>query len=151
MYLKVHELTASNVTQEIEIGDTALQVDALRPHLFKWLNPAGSLKMQIKDQPGTTTLFESDPITIQSITDISDDYFHGVVTFPILAALQANTKYQVVLVGISGYTFSESAYISWCDGFDLALVPESYTPVDTFDTALILEIWERKKVQKGIY
>lgn len=151
MNLVIHELTALNITQEIEIGDTALQVEAIRPHLFKWLNPAGSLKFLIKDEPGTTTLFESDAVTVQSITDVSGDYFHGPVKFPMLAALQANTKYQVVLTGISGYTFSESAYIGLCNGFDLKVVQNSYSPASSLEESLIFEVWARKKGQKGIY
>jgi hypothetical protein len=151
MQLVVHELTASNVIQEIEIGDKALQIEAFRPHLFKWLNPSGSLQIIVKDETGTTTLFQSEAVTVQSITDASGDYYHGPIKFPILAALQANTKYQIVLAGISGYTFSESSYISWCTGYDLKVVPNSYSPSSSFDEGLILQAWERKKVQKGIY
>jgi hypothetical protein len=136
------------ITQEIETGDDVVFVEALRPHLLKFNNPAGSLFMEIRDL-SDNLLFTSESITIQSIHDAAgDDYFHGPVRFLINASLAANTKYKVLLKA-SGYTFSELAYIGWCNGFDLAIVPDSYTPISDLDKGLILEMWERKKLSKG--
>lgn len=151
MQIVVHELTGSHIKQQIEVGDNPLQVAALRPSLVKWLNPIGSLKMRIRDESDTTTIAESEVVTIQSITDATDNYFHGPVKFEIAAALQANTKYTVVLMGLDGYSFSESSYIGWENGYDLKLVPNSYTPASTIDEGLMLEIWTRNTVQKGSY
>ena len=151
MYLIVYELKGTNIGQQIEIGDRNLTVESLRPHLYKHNNPAGSLKLIVKDETATTTLFESEEVTVQSITDVTDNFFHGVVNFPVVGTLQKNTKYTIELSGVGGYTFNESAYIGWCNGFDLKVVPNSFTPIDTLQDALILEIWERKRIEKGLY
>lgn len=149
MKLIVHELTALNISQEIQTEDKVILLEALRPHLYKHNNPAGSLYMEIRSE-ADALLFTSETITIQSIHDaVGDAYFHGPTRFYIDASLAPNTKYNVILKS-TGYTFNESAYIGWCNGYDLKVVENSYTPAGDPADALIVEFWERKKLKKGI-
>lgn len=150
MHLVVYELTATPVIQEIEVGDRSIYVESFRPHLYKHLNPAGSMYIELRNL-ADVVLATSETVLISDVHNATGPYFHGVVRFGIDASLQANTKYRVALIGSGGYTFSESAYIGWCGGFDLKIVPNSYTPISTADEGLILEIWERRKLEKGIF
>ena len=147
MKLVVYELD-SPVVQEITIGDHAIQVDAIRPWLYKHTTPAGSLKIQIKSSVDVL-LFESEEIAISAITSATGNYFHGPVRFYIDAALQANTNYKIVLVGAAGYSFNESAYVGWCNGYDMKFIANDYTPAGPLTDALMLELWGKKKVRKG--
>lgn len=147
MKLVVYELDAP-ITQQIETKDRVILLEAIRPHLYKHNNPAGSLYLEITNE-ADELLFTSETLTIQSIHDEAGaPYFHGLVRFYIDASLAPNTKYNIILKS-TGYTFSEPAYIGWCNGFDLKLVENDYTPTGAIDDALIMEFWERKKLVKG--
>jgi hypothetical protein len=140
-------LGLSYLEQKITVGDKPIQVEAIRPHLYKHLNAAGSLYLEIRNAAGTL-LKTSDAVTIQSITDASGNYFHGVVRFYIKCGLLPNTTYRVRLVS-TGYAFSESAYIGWCRGFDLGRYSAEFSPAIGASSALDMEIWEMKNVLKG--
>ncbi len=140
MKLLVEELKASGVIQEMTPTKNII-VEAIRPHLYRHLFATGSLKVQVLDSMDVL-LGESATVDISDIGDL--DYFHGYVRFLVNAALQANETYKFKLVGDDGYTFDESAYIGWCNGFDLAKYPNSYSPTTDLSNSLDLEIWERK-------
>lgn len=141
MKLLVRELDSASVYQTIVPLRNTI-VEAIRPHLLKYSNPSGSLKLQIQNEAGLK-ITESQTVAISSISD--GTYFHGKVRFYIDAHLKANTTYRVALIGV-GYTFSESAYIGWCNSFDLKSYPSNYTPSEGYHSPLALEVFERKKV-----
>lgn len=138
MKLVVHELQATELSQSYTPERNVI-VHAIRPHLYKHNAPAGTLKLQIYN--GVTLVGESDPVTIASIS--TANYFHGYVRFDLSCGLKRDTAYTFKLVG-SGYTFSESAYVGWCGGFDLGKYPATYTPESLLKYPLDLEVWERK-------
>lgn len=147
MKLIVEDLKGQYLEQKILVGTRPINIVALRPHIYKHLNPAGSLKLQLRDASGTL-LKESDAVTIQSITDASGDYFHGYVKFTLEAGLLPETTYRLRL-STTGYSHSESAYIGWCRDFDLQKYDADFTPESGVSSALGVEIWENKNVVKG--
>lgn len=140
MKLIVHELEDVGLTQELT-ADRNMIVEAVRPHLYRHNFADGTLKLQILDQTDTV-IGESDPVNISDIG--SQAFFHGPVRFDINAGLKKNQTYKFKLVGEGGYSFSESAYIGWCNGFDLGKYAPTYTPEAMINYPLDLEVWERK-------
>lgn len=138
MNLVVHELTASGISQKV-IPSERTNVVAIRPHIYRHLFPAGSLKVQILDS-ASVVVAESALVPISSIE--TANYFHGYIRFDVNAYLQKNTEYTIKLVG-DGYTFAESAYVGWCGGFDLGKYPANYVPTCNLDKPLDVEIWKR--------
>jgi len=139
MKLMVSELTASNIDQVVTPEKNTI-VEAIRPHLYRHNMPTGSLKLQIRTA-ADALVAESEVINISDIGSLS--YFHGYIRFYINAYLQKNVPYTIRLIGQGGYTFTESAYIGWCGGFDLGKYPVPTVIAESFNQPLDLEIWER--------
>lgn len=142
MKLIVHELKAAGLIQEIKAPRNVL-VEAIRPHIYRHNSPTGSLKIQILDD-SDVLITESEVIDIDDIG--SQDFFHGYVRFLINVGLKEGLTYKIKLVGLSGYTFSESSYIGWCNDFDLSKYLASYNPATPLNRPLDIEIWERKNI-----
>lgn len=146
MRLLAHELH-TKLTQRITTGPKPIQVTALRPHLLRYLAPTGSLQMQIEDDTGSI-LQVSETIAIASLP--AGNYFHGYVRFLINCALRANTTYRVSLLALSGYSFSESAWVGWCNDYDLRKVQANYSPNIGWSAALDLELWETRNAIRRV-
>lgn len=153
MNLIVHELGAyglATLTQRLTTpADRDVRVGALRPHLLKFLAPAGSLYMEIR-KTDTTLISTSSVVTIAAITADTGNYFHGYVAFPIYCTLARDTSYDFILAS-TGYTFAEAAWIGWCNDFDLQKYDRDYTPANFEDCPLDIEVWEHKLITKGTY
>lgn len=147
MKLVVYELD-SPIVQEITVGDKAIQLEAIRPWIYKHNSPSGGIKINIKSALDVL-LFESEEILISEITAATGAYFHGPVRFYIDASLQSNTNYKIELEPTGGYSFSESGYVGWCNGYDLKFIANDYTPVGPLEDALLMEFWSKKKTRKG--
>jgi len=141
MKLVVIEL-GNSLVQKIATGSKAIQLYAIRPHLYRHNAPVGSVTVQVQDMLGNV-IGSSDTIAISSIG--SGTYWHGYQRFLISTMLQKNTSYQIALVASGGYTFSESAYVGWCNDFDLRKVPATFTPNFGTNGALDMEFWETKE------
>jgi hypothetical protein len=140
-------LLESSIYQE-ETSDYAMhKIGAIRPHLMRFGNPAGNLTMQIQDRAGEP-LFTSETINISSIG--SGTYWHGYYPFLITGMLRKFTPYRFVLIAGGGYSFSESAYIGWCNGFDLGKYIPEYAGGIGWSAPLDLEIWSYEQVIKGV-
>lgn len=148
MNLIVHELVTT-LTQRMTVGDNDVRLGAIRPHILKYGTPAGSLYMEVKNTSGTS-LQTSETVTIASITAATNTYFHGYIKFLTYITLLKNTSYDFILTP-TGYTFAESAYIGWCNDFDLQKYDRDYTPADSFDCPLDMELWEYKLITRGSY
>lgn len=136
MTLIVHELRDSLIEQEIVPHKNTL-VEAIRPHVYRKNSPSGSITLTIEDSLGN--VLGSDTVAIADIGN--EAYFHGYVRFEIIAGLKKGQAYKIKISGADGYSFDESAFVGWCDGFDLG----KYEPTGDFSTApLDQEIWERK-------
>lgn len=150
MKLVVHELRTTLV-QKLTVGTSNVAVDDVRPHIFKYGTPAGSLFMSIQDSTGVTTYNTSTAVTIASITSASNTYFHGYVDFVCPVILLAGVTYRFVLSS-TGYTFAETGYIGWANDFDLRKYSLGYTQVGgTIMSPLDTEVWPTKPVAKGTY
>lgn len=145
MKLIVYELDGVVFQEITPIGKNQM-ISAIRPHLYKHLAPTGNLKIQVQDTNGRV-IQESNTVAISDIS--SANYFHGYVRFDINIGLMVNRTYRIALVPSGGYTFSESAYIGWCGGFDLGKYEEDYTVNSTFDYGLDMEIWTLQEQTKG--
>lgn len=151
MKLVVAELI-SVVDQEITIGDDDLDVVAIRPHLIRFNNPAGSVRMQVLDS--SKRLIAQSALASIATVDVDDavvgeDFVHGYVRFYLNVPMKAGTTYWIRLVG-SGYTFSESAYLGWCNDFDLRKVPVLYDQNGDWEAALDVELWVRRRSLRGV-
>lgn len=140
MKLVVHELKDDGVSQVLRATRNVI-VEAIRPHIYRHNFAAGSLKVQILDSENTLVA-ESEAVNISSIG--SEDFFHGYVRFYINAYLAKDQDYKFKLVGAGGYSFSEAAYIGWCNGFDLGKYTKTYSNMNSLQEPLDLEVWERK-------
>ncbi len=139
MKLIIQELDSDGLEQ-VMIPSKNTIVSAIRPHIYRHNFATGSLKVQIYNE-SDTLLAESSSVNISDIAALN--YFHGYVRFNIDLYMQANVSYRVKLVGGDGYTFNESAYIGWANGYDLAKYPLTDEPLSDFNFPLDLEIWER--------
>jgi hypothetical protein len=140
--LIVHELKASALVQQMTPTKN-VSVVAVRPHLYRHNFATGSLKIQITDD-SDAVIAESNELAIDDLGTM--DYAHGYYRFDINAVLRSGVTYKFKLVGGDGYSFDESAYVGWCNGYDLGKYPMDVTPTDSLNYPLALEIWERKSV-----
>jgi hypothetical protein len=129
------------------VGDSAVTVRAVRPHLYIALPQASSLTMQILNS-GATVIATSETVTVASIT--TANYFHGYVRFYIDAILAAETNYTFRLQA-SGYTYSDSSFVGWCSDFDLRKYSLGFSPLIAAEDPLDMEIWEQKLITRGTY
>lgn len=146
MILLTHELSSNGLKQVITVGDGNLDVVAIRPHLYKHLSPSGYIKIKLLDA-NEKEIGETDSVLISDIS--ASSYFHGYVRFDCHFQLIKNTDYVINLVGFGGYSFNESAYVGWCNDFDLRKVSCDYTPNTVNHAALELELWTKNKKQRG--
>lgn len=140
MKLIVFEVKSDGVYQEVSPNRNVI-VEAIRPHLYVHGNPSGTVKVQIQDASGDL-ITESEALTIADISNAT--YFHGKVRFYIDAYLKKDETYRIAIVGASGYSFSESAYVGVCNSFDLSTYDASYAPSVGYQAPLAIEVWERK-------
>lgn len=136
MDLVVHELKTI-LFQEIRVEQKPLQLNAIRPHLYRHLNPAGTLYLELRDE-FHNVIETSASLAISAIP--SGNYFHGYIRFLMSTNLRANTVYNVVLKS-TGYTFSESAFIGWCNDYDLRKSEATYPGNTGVGAALDMEFW----------
>lgn len=148
MILEIYELTTNSGVDALSqtlTNESAITVNALRPHLYISGPPAGSLYMEILNS-SSTVIATSETVAISSIT--SSLFFHGYVRFYIDAILAADTEYSFALRSSGGYTFQESAFVGWCSDYDLRKYTLgsglSANPMD-------LEIWSLNLVTRGTY
>lgn len=112
----------------------------VRPHVFKKGNPAGSLRINIKDSNGFL-IERSSVVTIASISTFN--FAHGYLRFDLTTPLKKDFIYILELEGFSGYSFSETNHIGFCKDFDLRKVTADFSPNTGLNSALDLELWER--------
>lgn len=140
MKLIVFEVKSEGVYQEVT-PTRNVNVEAIRPHLIKHANPAGSIKVQIQDNNGDL-ITESSPVAISDLSNST--YFHGHIRFDINASLKKDETYRIAVVGTGGYSFSESDYIGVCNSWEHSSYAASYSPATNEKAPFALEIWERK-------
>jgi hypothetical protein len=136
MDLIVHELK-TELKQEIEVKHQPIQLYAIRPHLYRHLAPSGTIYVELRDE-GNNVIETSAGLPISSLP--SGNYLHGYIRFYMRTNLRAFTKYNVVLKA-SGYSFSESAWIGWCNDYDLRKAEATYGGNTGLGAALDLELW----------
>ena len=139
MRLIVYDVATNGVIyQTITVGSHDIQLAAIRPHLIRYPSPSGNLWMTVRHANGQL-ISTSNTISIASIG--SGLCWHGYQQFLVTTQLKANTSYRLQLES-SGYTFSGSNYVSWCNDYDLRKVTASYSPNTAQYAALDLELWE---------
>jgi hypothetical protein len=145
MTLVIHELVTT-LTQSVT-KDYAEDVGAIRLYLIKYAAPAGSLYVEIQTSGGSL-LVTSDTVTITDISAVA--HFHGYVrfTFPTSYKLAADTTYKIVLKS-TGYTFSELAYVGWCNAYEFAFVDADYSPSTGLNAPLLLEMYSYQRNSRG--
>ena len=141
--LAVEELKTT-LNQEILVGDNNLNVEAIRPRLYKHNVPAGTLQVQVRDT-NDKIISTSNSITITDISAVA--FFHGFIRFDINAGLKAGTTYRLFLVP-SGYTFTESDYVGWVKDHEDTQIGVSYSPSSGFLSPLSAQIWARNRTER---
>lgn len=114
-------------------------VQAIRVGLYKHNNPAGSFKLEIQNAEGKL-IASSNNLSAADIS--SSNFYHGLIKFEINVHLKKNQEYKIVLTS-TGYSFSESAYIGWCNTFDLSSYSPSYEVINNIYSPLRLEFWSK--------
>lgn len=147
MQLVVHELeTSGQVRQKITIGSRPQMVYAIRAMLFRYLSPAGTAYLEIQDENGKK-IAVSDSVSIAAVG--TGNYWTGYRRFLVSIALKANTSYYISLKA-SGYTFSELAYLGWCNGWELRNAFEAdYDGAIGVNAPLGLQVWSYRTQNKG--
>lgn len=135
----------STLSQQITVGAHDIQLYAVRPHVVRYQQPAGSLQVQIWDVNGKL-IDSSEVIAISAIG--SDNFWHGYQRFLISTELKAGTVYRIALAS-SGYSFVEGTFIGWALDYDLRKVPASYSPNAGTSAPLDLEIFESKEFRRA--
>jgi len=137
----------NEVFQEITVGDSSRFVSNIRPHLYRHNSPSGSLRIDVRDV--NDEIAKSSSVVAISAIDPGNDFFHGEIRFDIEFSFRAGETYRIFLVGVSGYTFAESAYIGWCRGFDLGKYPSDFSPKVGFNSSLLMELWDNRFSREG--
>lgn len=145
MKLVVAELV-TELSQQIKSVGGVRNVRHIRPHLFRKGAPAGGLKLEVRDANGGL-IATSNTVLNSAIGSLT--YAHGYVKFDVTVQLASEQIYEVALVPTGGYSFAESDWIGWCNGYDLGKYPEITPTSGSFNKPLDLEIWEFKQVVKG--
>lgn len=136
MDLVYDEIRAIGVFQEIKMLDD-VNLKHIRPKIYKKGTPAGSLKLNIKDQDGHL-ISSSNTVLISAISDFN--FAHGYLRFDITTPLKKDLIYQIELVGV-GYAFSEEDHVGFCRDFDLKKVTANFSPSCGINSALDIELW----------
>lgn len=119
-----------------------IQVEAIRIHLYKHNSPTGTFTLQIRDTNNRIVAASSESFEASDFSSAA--FFHGQVRFYLKAYVQKGRQYRVCLVP-TGYSFSESAYLGWCNSYDLLSYNTSYEYSNDLEAPLSLEIWSFKK------
>jgi hypothetical protein len=145
----VHELNTAPLRQKILIGAKPVMVHAIRPYIFKWLAPAGSVYMQIQDSSGNKIL-DSETIAISALS--AQNYFHGFYRFLVDFGFAAETEYYIAMKG-SGYTYSSIAFIGWCNAWEIKNSSDiGYSAPNTgLSAPLGMQFWSYDHRTKGDY
>jgi hypothetical protein len=136
MKLIVSELKTELLYQAV-IPSKSIQIAVIRPHIYIHNAPSGYLFLQILDV-NNQVIVESNHVSIVTINPFG--FYHGYIQFDINLYVKKNTQYRILLSS-SGYTFNESAYVGWCNDYDLAKYSMDYVPVSNIYNPLDLEIW----------
>lgn len=148
MKLVVHELIATPLFQKIILKERDINVSFVRLHLYKALTSAGSLICQIWNED-QRVIAESSAVSINTIS--AANYFHGEVRFDVNAALKAEQVYYVALTS-TGYTYSASNWVGWCNDWDLhkaELADDEILLSGLRNRPLLIEFWEQKQITEG--
>lgn len=142
MYLIVQEIGKwiASPYQLGTVGTDDIQLHAIRPRLFRYGSPTGTLQIQILDVNLRFIQASSETITISTIG--SNTYWHGWQRFNISTQLKANTTYAFQIISGGGYSFSESAWVGWANDFDMRRVTPTYTPRSDAQDPRDAEVWE---------
>ena len=143
--LAVEELKTT-LTQDILIGVSNLNVEAIRPRLYKHNTATGSVTIEVRDTNGET-IKASNTIAISALSAAA--FFHGFIQFDINIGLKAETTYQIALVPSGGYSFGESAYVGWVLDHEDPQVGIGYSaPNNGFSSPRSLQLWTRDKLER---
>lgn len=145
MTLVVHELVTF-LAQPLTATLKNREIVAVRPHLVKYGNPAGSFYLEIQDQ-SANPIATSNALTAAEISSAS--YFHGHVKFDVSATIRLGRTFRVALKS-TGYTFSESNYIGWCNDYDSRIYSLGFDDPAIDQMPLDVQIWGYEQARKGI-
>lgn len=123
--LIVEELLADPLDQ-VFTTDARKTVHSVPVHLYIKGNPAGSLKLSIRDG-GVETASKSWSISdLKAEAGISKEHFHGYLNFETEPSINlAPGTYTLRLEGV-GYTFSEDDWVGWARLPDKSSNPSEY-------------------------
>jgi hypothetical protein len=143
--LLIEEVRSTPLFQQLTpLRDSVIY--AVRPHLVKYGAPTGTLTLQILDT-NNEVQFQSSPLDVTTIS--ASNYWHGYQTFNIKAAVKKNNDFRVGLVAGGGYSFSESAYIAWANGYDLGKYAPTYPKPYGLNAPRDLEVWDYYEQKRG--
>lgn len=141
----IEELNAS-----LEQGFTALErinVEAIRPLLYKHRSPAGSIFIEIEQN--SVVIATSTAVTSAIIEANSDsttiNFTHGAWRFDFGANINIEEGDFIIRMTSSGYTFTDSAYFGWHKPHDNITITIDYDTSQLQDEGnpFGLEIWGR--------
>lgn len=153
MRLYVEELRDTALEQTFTRERAAL-VDRVRLHLCKYLSPAGTFKVTLKTEDGTSVL-DSNGQTLADMqadgsTDLQANYYHGYVTFtfPRALTLRAGVTYRLAL-SATGYAYDADQFIGWVKAYeDRAIrITGGDEPLAPVDSPYDFEIYSLEKVR----
>src|SRR5439155_1263536 len=143
----VHQIQTS-FYQQITWGQRNTRIGAIRPHLLVFNKPglSGTAQVQIQDTRGRA-IATSETLNIPGLSTLA--YAHKYYRFRITAALRKSETYRLAVILGGGYSFSESAYVAWCNGWDLRPRSPSYSPASGFLAPLDYEVWSKEEIRRG--
>jgi len=121
-----------------------MSLTAVRPYIYKHLNPSGSLLLEVKS--GATVLTSKTILISEIITNVASNYFHGFYTFTLDNEIFLTPgTYTIDITGSGGYTFSELAFIGWVRDYnDLIYSVDNDTTSKDIQKPLTFQLWGYK-------
>jgi len=148
MKLVVFELKSAGLFQQLKTQDEDINVEAIRPHIYRHNFATGDVFIEIQDDTNQL-IATSNVVAISTLFDTtSQNFFHGYIRFDIKVFMKADTVYTIALKASGGYSFAESAYVGWVNDYDLQKYDRNYVPVDDFQKPLDMEVWDRTVLPK---
>jgi hypothetical protein len=124
--------------------NTRLVLQAVRPHIYKHLSPAGDLTLNIIQDGKTVGTKTVTSAIIESGTDSTPtNYYHGIYTLEFDNQVVVNEgEFEIELVGENGYSFSESAYFGWVKPHEDLYIETEYTPAGDDYNPFGVQLWK---------
>ena len=145
--LVVNELR-SNLSQNITFKSSGrCHIGSILPYLYLHNSPVGTFKFQLMRYADVVYEREFTSADIKLSLNTTDNYAH--VFYPVipLQKIKIESGDYILKLSSTGYTYSKTSFIGWCQQFENVQNEMDYIPTDIYDNSLAFRF---KIIKEGI-